>query len=275
MRAAVSNPAPVHLTLRPVDGRYPHSKHWRVRLGWSIAVLAFAAQTAAYLTNELVLDRRFHQLDIGADGTVFAWANTLAIVSLAVLVALSAARRLNRVWRAAALVLGLGLLALDDATGAHDRLTDLRADSLPGRPEDAAVVALAVFVGLLAAVFVLLWAESGRISRGARWTMRAGLLTLAAAVAVRVGGAAFGRETVGGTVGALGIAGEQGLDLVGWILLAAGYAAGFRDSAGAQSSSPPPHWPAFTATVTEKPRPASITAPTLPPGAAKTRRFSR
>jgi hypothetical protein len=258
-----------------VDGRHRHSEHWRVRLGWSIAVLAFVAQTAAYLTNELVLDRGFHQLNITADGTVFAWANTLAIVSLVVLVSLAAARRLIRVWRAAALVLGLGLLALDDATGAHDRLTDLRADSLPGRPEAAAVVALAAFAGLLAAVFVLLWAESGRLSRGARRTMRVGLLTLTAAVAMRVAGAAFGRETVGETVGALGIAAEQGLDLVGWILVAAGYAAGFRESAGAQSSSPPPHWPAFTATVTEKPRPASITAPTLPAGAAKTRRFSR
>jgi hypothetical protein len=246
-----------------------------VRLGWSIAVLACAAQTAAYLTNELVLDRRFHQLNIAADGTVFAWANTLAIVSLAVLVAVAAARRLIGIWRAVALVLGLGVLALDDATGAHDRLADLRAESLPGRPEAAAVVTLAAFAVLLAVVFVLLWAESGRLSKGAQWTMRAGLLTLASAVAVRIAGAAFGHETVGETVRALGIAIEQGLDLVGWILVAAGYAAGLRDSARAQSSSPPPHCPAFTATVTEKLRPASITAPTLPAGAAKTRRLSR
>lgn len=263
------------LTFRPVDGRHPSSKHWRVRLGWSIAVLACAAQTAAYLTNELMLDHSFHQLNIAADGTLFAWANTLAIVSLAVLVALTAARRLIAVWRAAALVLGLGLVALDDATGAHDRLTDLRAESLPGRPQAAAVVALAAFAVLLVAVFVLLWAESGRLSKGARWTMRAGLLTLASAVTVRVAGAVFGHETVGDTVRALGIAVEQGLDLVGWILVAAGYATGIRDSARSHSSSPPPHWPAFTATATEKPRPASITAPTLPAGAAKTRRFSR
>ena len=246
-----------------------------MRLGWSIAVLACSAQTAAYLTNEFVLDSRYHQLDIAADGTLFAWANTLAIVSLAVLLALAAARRRIGVGRATALVLGLVLLALDDATGAHDRLTDLRAESLPGRPETAAVVVVAAFAVLLVSVFVLLWAESGRLSRGAQRTMRVGLLTLAVAVAARAAGAAFGLGAVGETVRALGIAVEQGVDLIGWILVAAGYAAGLRDSARAQSSSPPPHWPAFTATVTEKPRPASITAPTLPAGAAKTRRFSR
>ena len=49
-------------------------------------------QTAVYLTNELVLDTRFHQLNAAADGTLFAWANTLAIVSLAVLVVAAAAR---------------------------------------------------------------------------------------------------------------------------------------------------------------------------------------
>ena len=51
-----------------------------VRLGWSIVLVALAAQTAAYLTNELVLGGRYHQLDAAADRTPFAWANTLAIV---------------------------------------------------------------------------------------------------------------------------------------------------------------------------------------------------
>lgn len=264
-----------HLTLRPVDGGPAWSEHWRVRLGWSIAVLACAVQTAAYLTNELILDGRYHQLNVAADGTLFAWANTVTIVSVAALVALAAVRRVMPGLRAGSLIPALGLLAVDDATGAHDRLRDLRAESLLGPPEAAVALALIGFASLLAIVFVLLWAESGRASEGARWMMRAGLLALALAVAVRIAGAASARGTYSDTARAFGVAFEQGLDFVGWLLVTVGYAVGLRDSAATHSSSPPPHWPALTASVTEKPRPASITAPTLPAGAAKTRRLSR
>jgi len=247
-----------------------------VRLGWSIALLACVVQTAVYLTNELVLDTRFHQLNAAADGTLFAWANILAIVSLAVLVVAAGARGVMRPSRSAVLALGLGLLAVDDATGAHDRIRGFRISALPGPPRTAEAVALAAFALLLAIVFVLLWAESDRAPARAKAMMRAGLLALAFAVVTRLVGAVFGRhETYSDVVRAVGVAVEQGLDLGGWILVAAGYALSVRASARGQSSSPPPHWPAFTATVTENPRPASITAPTLPDGAAKTRWFTR
>jgi len=241
----------------------------------SIAVLACAVQTAAYLTNELMLDGRYHQLNVAADRTVFGWANTFAIVLLAVLVALVAGRRLTRPWHAAVLVLGLGLLAVDDATGTHDRLRDLRVESIPGPSEAPAAIALVAFAALLAVVFLVLWTESGQVSADARRLIRVGLLALASAVLLRVIGAAFARETFGESVRALGVAVEQGLDFVGWIMVATGFAVALRDSAPSYSSSPPPHWPALIASLAENPRPASITAPTLPPGAAKTRRFSR
>ena len=239
-------------------------------------LVALAAQTAAYLTNELVLGGRYHQLDAAADRTPFAWANTLAIVALAVLVAGAGLGGATRRARAAVLATGLLLLAADDATGVHDRLPALRAASLPGPPRALAAAALLAFALLLALVFLLLWAESRRASGWARTMMRAGLVALAAALTVRALGAGLVRgETFGEVFRALAVAGEQGLDLAGWLLVAAGYAVSLRDGPTAQSSSPPPHWPAFTATFTEKPRPASITAPTAPVGAAKTRRFSR
>ena len=247
-----------------------------IRLGWSIALLACAVQTAAYLTNELVLDTGFHQLNAAVDGTLFAWANTLAIVSVAVLVIAAAVRGLMRPSRAAVLAVGLGLLAVDDATGAHDWMRGFRMSSLPGPPRTAGAVALGAFALLLAIVFVLLWGESGRAPVRAKAMVRAGLVALAFAVVTRLVGAVFGRhETYDDVVRAIGVAVEQGLDLGGWILVAAGYALSVRASAPGHSSSPPPHWPAFTATLTENPRPASITAPTLPDGAAKTRRFTR
>jgi mannose/fructose/N-acetylgalactosamine-specific phosphotransferase system component IIC len=247
-----------------------------IRLGWSIALLACVVQTAAYLTNELVLDTRFHQLDAATDGTLFAWANTLAIVCLTVVVITAAIRGLMRTSRATVLAVGLGLLAVDDATGAHDRMRGFRMSSLPGPPRTAEAVTLAAFVLLLAIVFFLLWAEGGGAPGRAKGMMRAGLLALAFAVVTRLVGAVFGRDgTYDDVVRAVGVAVEQGLDLGGWILVAAGYALSVGASAPGQSSSPPPHWPAFTATLTENARPASITAPTLPDGAAKTRWFTR
>ncbi len=72
--------------------------------------------------------------------------------------------------------------------------------------------------------------------------IRAGLIALAAAVATRAVGAAFTLEgTFNSTLRPFAVAGEQGLDLAGWILVTAGYAAILRDSAPDQSSSPPPH----------------------------------
>lgn len=213
-----------------------------IRLGWSIALLACSAQTAAHLTNELVLDSRFHQLEAGADGNTFAWVNTFAIAALAALALAGALAGLRHRLRALVLAAGLGLLALDDATGFHDSLRELRLAWLPGPPDTVRAGALVAFALLLALVFVLLWSETSRAQDDARWMIRAGLFALAAAVATRVVGAAFTLEgTFSSTARAFAVAGEQGLDLAGWILVAAGYAVSLRDSAAAQSSSPPPH----------------------------------
>jgi hypothetical protein len=262
------------LLLRRVQLKRPVSAG-SVRLGWSLALLACAAQTAAHLTNELVLGGRFPDLDASADGNAFAWLTTAAIASLAVFTVAAAVGGIMRWFRAAILAVGLVLLALDDATGFHDRLHRLRAAWLPGPPGVAAAAAAGIFALLLALVFLLLWIEAAQAQASARRMIQVGLLALAAALATRVVGAAFAVEgTFSSALRAFGVAGEQGLDLAGWILVTVGFAARRRGSAAGQSSSPLPHWPAFTATLTEKPRPASITAPTFPEGEAKTRRSS-
>jgi hypothetical protein len=187
--------------------------------------------------NELVLDSRFHQLEAGVDGTTFAWINTATILALTALVLAAALAGVMRRVRAIVLASGLALLALDDATGFHDRLRGLQLAALPGPPDAARAGAVAAFAMLLALVFVLLWAEAGRAQEDARRMIRVGLLALAAAVVTRVVGAALTLEgTFSSTLRAVAVAGEQGLDLAGWILVTAGCAVSLR-----HSSSPPPH----------------------------------
>ena len=181
-----------------------------------------------------------------------------------------------RTSRAAVLAVGLGLLAVDDATGAHDRLREFRVSALPGPPRTAEAVALAAFVLLLAIVFVLLWAESERAPAGARPMMLVGLLALTVAVGTRLVGAVFGRhETYSDVVRAVGVAVEQGLDLGGWILVASGYALSVRDSGPLSLPRRFRTGPYSRPRLPENHRPASITAPTLRDGAAKTRWFTR
>ena len=167
-------------------------------------------QTAVYLTNELVLDTRFHQLDAAADGTLFAWANALAIVSSPSWSSLPA--RVGSCEHARGRSgPGLGLLALDDATAPTTGCGDSASPVCPVHPRTAEAVALAAFALLLAIVFVLLWAESDRAPARAKAMMRAGLLALAFAVATRLVGAVFGRhETYSDAVRAVGVAVEQG-----------------------------------------------------------------
>jgi len=235
------------------------------RWGWVLAVVVVALQTATHLVNVLVLDQRRHWLDAAVDASVFGRTNTVAIGLCALFAAVGAARGDHKA-RRLLLSITLVLLAVDDATGLHDRIRDL-----PRNSELAAAMTFALLLGL---ALVLLVREARGAPRAARRLIVAGLFALGLAVAVRIVGAAadVGRG-IGETKKALGVAAEQGLDLGGWLLVAAGLASAVLGEA--YSPSPPPQGPAFTATLTGKPEPESMTAATLPEGAAKTSRRSR
>ena len=245
-------------------------RHWPssqtlARWGWAIAVLVVALQTATHLVNALVLDERRRWLDAAVDASVFGRANTVAIVLCALFAAVGAALGARKA-RRLLLSLALLLLAVDDATGLHDRIRDL-----PRTAELAAAVAFALLLGL---VLVLLTLEARHAPAAARRLLAAGLVALGLAVAVRIVGAAANvGQGIGETKKAVGVAAEQGLDLGGWFLVAAGLASAL--VAEAYSPSPPPHGPALTTTPTGKPEPESMTAATFPDGAAKTSRRSR
>jgi hypothetical protein len=235
-------------------------------LPWALAVLAVAVQTTAHLVNELVLGGRHDQLAAAADGNAFGRANTLAIALSALLAAVAAFSGAGIRPRRIVLSASLAFLAVDDAMGLHDRIR-----ALPGT---TAAAAAAAFAAVLALVLVLLSGEARRTHVAARRLLMVGLLALVAGVVVRLIGAFVTLEgAVGGTTKAVGVAVEQGLDLGGWILVAAGLLAALLERP--HSSSPPPHWPAFTATLDGKAEFASMTAPTFPPGAAKSSRLSR
>jgi hypothetical protein len=235
-------------------------------LPWALAVLAVAVQTTAHLVNELILGGRYDQLAATADANAFGRTNTLAIALSALLTAAAAFSRAGIRPRRIVLSASLAFLAVDDALGLHDRIR-----ALPGA---TAAAAAAAFGAILALVLVLLSGEARRAQVAAQRLLVVGLLALVAGVVVRLIGAFFTLEgAVGGTTKAVGVAVEQGLDLGGWILVAAGLLAALLERP--QSSSPPPHWPAFTATLDGKAELASMTAPTFPPGAAKSSRLSR
>ena len=236
------------------------------RWSWALAGLAVAVQTTAHLVNELTLGGRYPQLSAAVDSNAFGRANTLAIALSALLTAVGAFSRRGVDPRRIVLSASLAFLAVDDAMGLHDRMR-----ALAGPREAAAAVG---FAGVLALVFVLLSAETRRMRLSARRLMIVGLLALAAGVALRaVGLYVTVAQWFGDTIMAAGVAVQQGLGLGGWILVAAGLLAALVERA--QPSSPPPHWPALTATLDGKAASASITAPTFPDGAAKRSRRSR
>jgi hypothetical protein len=203
-----------------------------LRAAWLLAGLAVAVQTAAYLVDELVLGGRYRALDAAVDASPFGRAETIAVGATALVAAVGAARRVGGRKRRALLAAALGFLALDDALGLHDRIRALPT------PANAATGVL--FGSLLALVLALLLVERARAPIVAHGILVGGLVALVAAVGVRLAGAfVTGETTVGDTVRVLGVAAEQGLDLGGWILLAAGLAASLR--ASAQPSSPAPH----------------------------------
>jgi hypothetical protein len=151
-----------------------------------------------------------------------AWASSTitgftAFVLFLLLLARSQRRRVLGL-----LVVLVTFFSLDDSLQIHERL---RYGGL-GLDESVRVVWPIVYLPLLAAVSVLLWSLAAETLEGKR-IMRAGLVMLAAAVACELVSAGlvqggYGRGTV---LYDLEVAVEEGLELAGWIFLAAGFSA--------------------------------------------------
>jgi hypothetical protein len=215
------------LRARPPAG----AADWPARLsaaGMAIAFCAVVVQTVAHLVNAFALDGRHPGLDAATEGNAFAWSASLAtLVAAAGAVAVVLALPPVRV-RVACLVVLVTFLGLDDMVDLHDTLASAVAPDLPGRLSDLGAWTMPlVYLPVLAAGFLLIARAAWDAPFPAARPLWLGLGLLAAAMAVRVGA---GVVTLEGEVfprgvRAVGVAVQQGAELGGWILVAAGLAA--------------------------------------------------
>jgi hypothetical protein len=159
-----------------------------VRVGFRIAVVAMLVLAAAHLGNEFVLDGRVEGLDADVEGNVFTWASSTATFAVAFCAALHAAA-VEKQRREFTVLAALTLwFSMDDVAIIHERVAHKIGEDL---------------FGLSDAIAVRLWL-----------ILYLPLLVLAALA-----------EEGTNVPNELRIALEEGLELGGWILVAAGLTA--------------------------------------------------
>jgi len=195
-----------------------------VRTGVVLAVAGAAAQTLIHLVNLFLLGDRYYHLDVSAEQTAFSWASTVATFAAACAALLLAARP-DLPHRRLMLLLGASLayLSLDDFVELHERLGNWVGDEL-GLPEAVGprIWVLVYLPVLVAAALLLVWAARMSPPRPQRYQF-VGLGLLVAAV-LSEGLGVFtklleehGIETPHRLRAGL----EEGLELAGWIVIAA------------------------------------------------------
>jgi uncharacterized membrane protein YidH (DUF202 family) len=196
--------------------------------GLALAVLAVALQTVTHLLNFALFDLDVEQLDAGSDSGAWAWSSTVATFAAAFAALLLAAAGPN--WRTRWLVLAgiLAFLSLDDLLQVHEYSGDWVEElGIPEEWELRRAIWPAVFLPLLATAFLLLL----RLARSARPRERRflllGLGQLAAAVAIEALTPVlfwfdWEQETWPYELEQVV---EEGAELGGWMLIAAGLTA--------------------------------------------------
>jgi hypothetical protein len=196
-----------------------------LRIGVRLAIFAVAVQTAAHLGNEFLLDDRVEGLDADIEGNVFTWASSVTTFTVGVAAFLHAVAFSARKREFGAVAALAVWFSLDDAIQVHERIALELGEDVLGLADFIAVRLWLVFYApllllagfLLWNVFRLLWEPAGR-------TVRLGLFLLVGSIPVEVAGAGTRWLDEEGTSVPedLRIALEEGLELGGWILIAAG-----------------------------------------------------
>jgi hypothetical protein len=200
-----------------------------LRAGVLVAVGAVAFQTAAHLGNEFLLDDRIEGLDADIEGNAFTWASsvttfTVALASFLHAAVFSARRREFFVLAA------LGVwFSLDDVIQLHERVALRVGEDVLGLPDYLAVrLWLVFYLPLLLLAGVLLWVVAEQLWPAAARTLRLGLALLVASIPVELAGAFTRWLAERGTdvPEDFRVAVEEGVELGGWILVAAALVAG-------------------------------------------------
>lgn len=206
-----------------------------LRAGVVLAIVGVAFQTLVHLVNLFLLGDRYYHLDLSAEKTAFTWANTVAIFAAACAALLIAAHPATRArWRFALLGLLLAHLSLDEFVEIHERLGEWTADALDLSEAVGGRIWLPVYLPVLAAAaLLLLWSALSAPPRPRRYQL-AGIGLLVSATLVEGVGVLtkileedYGWDSPHQARAAV----EEGLELGGWIVLAAGLTAAFYTAA--------------------------------------------
>lgn len=203
----------------------------------ALAVAGVAIQTAVDLFDFWALDRDVEALLADSDVGVFAWASVAATFAAALGAALLssvAPRSRHLLWFVAA---AAAYLSLDDLVRIHERLGDLsdRAEGVAAW-EPARVLWPALYLPLLAGLFLALWRLCRRLPARQGRFVAVGLVLLAAAVVLEVLSAGVIRAGYdrGSFLYELEALVEEGAELAGWTLIAgallSAFALGLRDA---------------------------------------------
>jgi hypothetical protein len=196
-----------------------------LRIGVRLAVFAVAVQTVAHLSNEFLFEDRVEGLDADIEGNVFTWASSVATFTVGVAAFLHALAFSTRRREFGALA-ALGIwFSLDDAIQVHERVALNLGEDVLGIADFVAVrLWLVLYAPLLLLAGFLLWNVVQLLWEPAGRTVRFGLFLLVASIPVEIAGAGTRWLDEEGTSVPedLRIALEEGVELGGWILVAAG-----------------------------------------------------
>lgn len=199
-----------------------------LRFGMRVALLAVIVQTTAHLVNEFLLDDRVQGLDADVEGTSFTWASSVATFTVA-LAAFLHAVAFQRQRRVFGLLAGIAVwFSLDDVAVIHERAALELGEDVLSLPDYVAVrLWLILYLPLLVLVGLALWRIAQESPPPIDRAVRLGLGLLVASVPVEIVGLGTRRLAEGGTdvPEDFRIALEEGLELGGWIVLAAGLTA--------------------------------------------------
>jgi hypothetical protein len=153
------------------------------------------------------------------------WLSVAAVLAAALGAGLHATRTPRRRRQFVLLAAMLAFLAVDDAFGVHERVTNAAAVVL-GAGAHGDVLFLVPYLPLLAAAFFLLWTAARESPQPASRTITLGLVLLATALGIRAVAAlaSLSGVTLAGWQRTVGTAALHDTELLAWIVVAVGLA---------------------------------------------------
>jgi hypothetical protein len=192
-------------------------------VGFALAVIAVVVQTAAHLTNALLLDYGIANMDATIDGNALSWASSVATFAAALGALLLGMIPRSPAWRLLVLAAVLAFFSLDDVVAIHEKL----AFGTSGALGLADIVGRAFWPVLYFPLFLYALVSLWQLSLQARERVRHTIWAALALFALAFAGEAFATLwwSADNATRFLGddleVALEEGAELGGWIILAA------------------------------------------------------